>query len=216
MNFGTFNTFCPEKSYDTPLLFFDANWKTRWHVYRSVATHTLRMGISHSQGHTISIWCTMLPTLSSLTLTNTLQTKSAETFWSTYVISLVLTCVCTQQYIAGLFLINLYNKYTKYSHSLVGLFLLPTWLAMTDRPWRQLTSNRRFSQASHFLIKSLGAAPRSAMIKTLTSLFPFAKTIIWRWCEAVQSALLGENTELQIPQPALLSLQREATMYSLV
>ena len=27
----------------------------------------------------------MLPTLSSLTLTNTLQTKSAETFWSTYV-----------------------------------------------------------------------------------------------------------------------------------
>ena len=75
MNFGTYNTFCPQKSYDTSLLFFGANWKTRWHVYRSIATYTLRMGTSHSQGQTIRIWCTMLPTLSSLTLTNTLQKK---------------------------------------------------------------------------------------------------------------------------------------------
>ena len=75
VNFGTFNNFCPQKSYDTSLLFFGANWKTRWHVYHSIATHTLRMGTSHSQGQTIRVWCTMLLTLSSLTLTNTLQTK---------------------------------------------------------------------------------------------------------------------------------------------
>ena len=80
MNFSTFNTFCPQKSYDTSLFFFGSNWKTRWHVYRSIATHTLRMGNSHSQGQTIRIWCTMLPTLSSLTLTNTLQTKKCRNF----------------------------------------------------------------------------------------------------------------------------------------
>ena len=38
------------------------------------------MGTSHSQGQTIRIWCTMLPTLSSLTLTNTLQTTNCGNF----------------------------------------------------------------------------------------------------------------------------------------
>ena len=38
------------------------------------------MGTSHSQGQTIRIWFTMLPTLSSLTLTNTLQTNKCGNF----------------------------------------------------------------------------------------------------------------------------------------
>jgi len=38
------------------------------------------MGTSHSQGQTIRIWCTVLPSFNSLTLTNTLQTKKYGNF----------------------------------------------------------------------------------------------------------------------------------------
>ena len=36
------------------------------------------MGTSHSQGQTIRIWCIVLPSFSSLTLTNTLQAKKVR------------------------------------------------------------------------------------------------------------------------------------------
>ena len=46
------------------------------------------MGTSHSQGQAIRIWCTVLQSFSSLTLTNTLQTKKCGTF-SKYLRSII-------------------------------------------------------------------------------------------------------------------------------
>jgi len=38
------------------------------------------METSHSQGQTIRLWCTVLPSFSSLTLANTLQKKKCGNF----------------------------------------------------------------------------------------------------------------------------------------
>ena len=59
------------------------------------------MGTSHSQGQTIRIWCTMLPTLSSLTLTNTLQPKKCGNF---------LKYLCKFTYFCMLFLVVSHNE----------------------------------------------------------------------------------------------------------
>ena len=64
------------RNLDTSLLFFGGTWRTRWHVCRSIATHTLRMGTSHSQGQTIVYNAAN----SQQSNTNTLWTKKCGNF----------------------------------------------------------------------------------------------------------------------------------------
>jgi hypothetical protein len=80
VNFSSFNTFCPQKSYNISLFFFGARWKMCWHVCNSVATHTLRKGTSYSQGQTTRVRGISSPSLCGLSHTISVQTKKCENF----------------------------------------------------------------------------------------------------------------------------------------